>query len=57
MRELLAGWFSQLFKTKTIAIEKKCIAKGNPYCQFKIKFISKDKERIREILKTISKIL
>lgn len=37
MRGLLAGWFSQLFKTKVVAIEVKCIAKGDPYCLFKIK--------------------
>lgn len=57
IRGIIAGWISQLFKSKTEVIEEKCIAKGDPYCQFKIKFISKEKERIKEMLKTISRIL
>jgi len=57
IRGIMAGWISQLFKSKVEVTEVKCIAKGDPYCQFKIKFISEEKERIKEMLKAISEIL
>ena len=36
VRGVLAGWFSQLFKKDVTAIEIACIAKGDPYCLFKL---------------------
>lgn len=33
----MAGWFSAFFNRKVTAVEVKCIAKGDPYCQFRIK--------------------
>ncbi|RLE55158.1 MAG: hypothetical protein DRJ30_04180 [Candidatus Methanomethylicota archaeon] len=36
MRGELAGWFSQLFK-RSDCNQTKCIAMGDPYCQFKVK--------------------
>ena len=37
IRGMMAGWFSGFFNKEVTAIETKCIAKGDPYCQFKIK--------------------
>jgi hypothetical protein len=37
IRGLLAGFFSSLFKVEMEAKETKCIAKGDPYCEFEIK--------------------
>ncbi|MCS7365013.1 MAG: hypothetical protein NDF54_06205 [archaeon GB-1867-035] len=37
IRGTMAGWFSAFFNKEVIAIETKCIAKGDPYCQFIIK--------------------
>ncbi len=37
VRGMIAGWFSQFFNKNVIAIETKCIAKGDPYCEFQIK--------------------
>ena len=37
VRGMMAGWFSGFFNKEVTAIETKCIAKGDPYCQFKIK--------------------
>lgn len=36
-RGAIAGIFTQYFKTEMKAEEAKCIAKGDPYCQFEIK--------------------
>ncbi|MGC9095533.1 MAG: V4R domain-containing protein, partial [Candidatus Bathyarchaeia archaeon] len=36
-RGAIAGIFTQYFKTEMKAGEAKCIAKGDPYCQFEIK--------------------
>jgi predicted hydrocarbon binding protein/predicted amino acid-binding ACT domain protein len=37
IRGLLAGFFSSLFKVEVEAKETKCIAKGDPYCEFEVK--------------------
>ncbi len=37
IRGTLAGWFSELTNKKCSAEETKCIAKGDPYCEFHIK--------------------
>ncbi len=37
VRGMMAGWFGSFFNKEVIAIETKCIARGDPYCQFKIK--------------------
>ena len=36
VRGMSAGLFTSLFKTEMFARETKCIAKGDPYCEFKI---------------------
>ena len=36
-RGILAGLFSRIFKEEIRARETKCIAKGDPYCEFEIK--------------------
>ncbi len=36
VRGIIAGWCSQLFGREVAAIEKKCIAKGDPYCEFHV---------------------
>ncbi|MEM3696007.1 MAG: V4R domain-containing protein [Candidatus Bathyarchaeia archaeon] len=36
-RGAIAGIFTQYFKTEMKAEETKCVAKGDPYCQFEIK--------------------
>lgn len=33
-RGILSGFISKLFSTEVVAIEKECIAKGDPYCSF-----------------------
>ena len=40
MRGLLAGYFKSLLKKEVIVKETKCIALGDPYCQFEINIIS-----------------
>ena len=37
-RGVLAGFFSSLFNTKVYVEEKKCIAMGDPYCEFILLF-------------------
>jgi predicted hydrocarbon binding protein/predicted amino acid-binding ACT domain protein len=37
IRGVLDGFFSSLFKVEMEAKETKCIAKGDPYCEFEIK--------------------
>jgi len=37
IRGALAGWFSEMTGKKCSAEETKCIAKGDPYCEFHIK--------------------
>ena len=37
VRGIIAGWFSELFEKELIAVETKCIAKGDPYCEFEVK--------------------
>ncbi len=37
VRGMIAGWFSQFFKSEVSVIESKCIAKGDPYCEFLVK--------------------
>ncbi len=37
VRGMLAGWVSELFQTSVEAIETRCIAMGDPYCEFIIK--------------------
>ena len=37
IRGALAGWFSEMVGKKCSAEETKCIAKGDPYCEFHIK--------------------
>ncbi|RLF03123.1 MAG: hypothetical protein DRJ59_01580 [Thermoprotei archaeon] len=34
VRGMLNGWFSSLFKTDVRIIETRCIARGDPYCEF-----------------------
>ncbi len=36
IRGLLTGWFSQLFERKINATETQCVAKGDPFCIFRI---------------------
>ena len=36
VRGILAGWFEKLFKSKVQAIDTKCIAKNDEYCEFLI---------------------
>jgi len=36
IRGFIAGFMSSLFKTKVNVIETKCIAKGDPYCEFTV---------------------
>lgn len=33
-RGILSGFFSKLFYAEVVAVEKECIAKGDPYCSF-----------------------
>jgi len=40
VRGHLAGLFSKFFNRKMFAIETKCIAKGDPYCEFVVKPIT-----------------
>jgi len=37
LRGLIAGFFAGLFKQGVLVKEKKCIAKGDPYCEFEIR--------------------
>ena len=37
VRGIIAGWFSRLFKGDVEVKEVKCIAKGDPYCEFKVR--------------------
>jgi predicted hydrocarbon binding protein len=39
VRGILGGFFSQLLKKRVAAVETKCIAAGDPYCQFEITII------------------
>jgi predicted hydrocarbon binding protein len=34
---MIEGWFSELIGMDVVAYEEKCISRGDPYCQFKIK--------------------
>ncbi len=38
-RGILAGFFAKIFRKEVQAEETKCIAKGDPYCEFEIKAI------------------
>lgn len=37
IRGILAGFFSSIFQREAKAVETKCIAKGDPYCEYVIK--------------------
>jgi predicted hydrocarbon binding protein len=37
IKGILEGWFSELTGKDMVAYEEKCISRGDPYCQFKIK--------------------
>lgn len=37
VRGMMAGWFTAFFGRKLVAIETKCIVRGDLYCQFRIK--------------------
>ena len=36
VRDLIAGFASKYFGKKVNVIEMKCIAKGDPYCEFTV---------------------
>lgn len=37
IKGMIEGWFSELIGMDVVAYEEKCISRGDPYCQFKIK--------------------
>lgn len=37
IRGILSGWFSSLFGGKVVFHETRCVAKGDPYCEFIVK--------------------
>jgi len=40
IRGIIAGWVSRLFKREVSVKEVKCIAKGDPYCEFVVEAVS-----------------
>lgn len=34
IRGIVSGFFSKLFNAEVVAVEKECVAKGDPYCSF-----------------------